>query len=313
LSNDELLEILAETKDPLRVQPHLKKFFEGINRLQFDENKEIVGMESGEKEKVSFDNIIKPADAKGLVEKWLCETETEMFASIKREVLLSIDDYIVTPRREWVQKWIGQAVICGATVAWTREVEEAIAADTSGQCTALKEYHTKCENQITELVELVRTDLNPGLRITLEALIVIDVHAKDVVNLLVEERCSSMDSFVWLSQLRYYKVPGDIRVRMVQTDVPYGCEYLGNTPRLVITPLTDRCYRTLMCAMDLYLGGAPEGPAGTGKTETSKDLAKALAKHCVVFNCSDQLDHVAMGKFFKVIKFSCVFVRLRVY
>ncbi|XP_061720397.1 dynein axonemal heavy chain 12-like [Cydia pomonella] len=297
LSNDEMLEILSETKNPLKVQPHLKKCFEGINRLVFDPVFNISAMISMETEQVEFLEIISVEAARGSVEKWLVQVEEQMLKAVKMETELSYYEYPTLGRVEWILSWEGMVVLAVSQIYWAVDVHEALATH---KLQELEAFYKHLSKQLNETVAVIRrTDLTKLSSITVKALIVIDVHAKDVIFELVGKNVTEVTDFQWLAQLRYYWEEERVYVKIINATVNYAYEYLGNSDRLVITPLTDRCYRTLIGAYYLHLNGAPEGPAGTGKTETTKDLAKALAVQCVVFNCSDGLDYKAMGKFFK--------------
>ena len=310
LSNDELLEILSQTKEPRAVQPHLGKCFEGINKVHFEQDLKITRMISAEGEEVAMDIPVDPENSanKGNVEKWLLELESIQWFSLRTLTQASLEEYTKIARKAWLLNWPAQVILGISVVFWTSEVSAALKV---GGGKALFECNEKLNGQLKDMVILVRGKLNKLQRKTLGALTTIDVHNRDVVTKMVDLGTKDISDFEWMSQLRYYwedswkdgqavkKGQKTLVARIVNARCLYGYEYLGNTMRLVITALTDRCYRTMIGAIDLLYGGAPEGPAGTGKTETVKDLSKAVAIHCVVFNCSDGLDYLAMAKFFK--------------
>ena len=294
LSNDELLEILSQTKEVRNVRPHLRKVFENMSDLEFRDDDTIHSMFSAEGENVKFQKKIDPKERN--VEHWMGDVEKMMIISVREAFLNAVNDYKERKRTEWVLNHPGQCVLNGSQIHWTLEVEDSIVKN---GVEGVKQYYQFLIEQLNETVALVRQKLDKLQTITMNALIVMDVHARDVVGKLVKENVDDIGAFEWIMQLRYYWENDDCFVKCIQTNFPYGYEYLGNTLRLVITPLTDKCYTTLMGALNLNLGGAPAGPAGTGKTESTKDLAKALAKQCVVFNCSDGMDHIMVAKFFK--------------
>ena len=298
LSDEELLEILSQSKDPRKIDDNLRKLFEFIDHMKWDGDSNVMlGFYSSEGEYIPHPRPFLP---EGNVETWLKEVETLMKDSVHQQVKLSVADYPNQPRNKWVLQWAGQVVIAVAQIYWTRECEDEL--NNKGQ---VADFSDRLFKQLMDLVDVVQSPLKAIERINMGALITIEVHAKDTIDNMKRDKIADVGSFDWIKQLRFYFESDNFcHIRQVDAHFVYGGEYLGNTGRLVVTPLTDRIYLTLTGALALCLGGAPAGPAGTGKTETTKDLAKALAKQCVVFNCQEGMTYLSMAKFFKGLAWS---------
>ena len=96
--------------------------------------------------------------------------------------------------------------------------------------------------QLTTLINLLIGDLSKGDRQKIMTICTIDVHARDVVAKLIQQKVENAQAFAWLSQLRHRwdDASGHCFANICDAQFKYSYEYLGNTPRLVITPLTDR-------------------------------------------------------------------------
>ena len=203
LANEDLLMILAQTKDPTLVQKHMDKCFEGIQKVKFSEKQEVTAMISAENEVVDLCRKIdvNEGDKKGNVEKWMLEIEKVMRTSLKMLTQQSIADYYSSSRTDWVQRWPGQVVLAVDQIDWTTGVEKVFDDMREGKMEA---YRDEINASILDVVQLVRGDLSAQLRTTLKALVVLDVHGRQVVEDLIDQQIQSKDDFAWGSQLRYY-------------------------------------------------------------------------------------------------------------
>ncbi|XP_071963333.1 dynein axonemal heavy chain 6-like [Antedon mediterranea] len=298
LSNDELLDILAQSKNPDAVQPHLVKCFGNIKSLEIVYEPKlpptVATMISAEGEAVIMPKNVR---ARGPVEQWLGSVESGMFDTVKRNLKESMHKWGEV-FSDWTLGHPGQIILTVAQIMFNRSVVASMMKNDPGPS-----LQNTCDDLITNLntlAGLVTQNLATHQRMSVEAFITILVHSRDILLNLIQNKVFTDNSFEWQRQLRYEwdEQHNSCQVRQANASFLYGYEYLGCSARLVITPLTDRCYLTLTGALHLHLGGSPAGPAGTGKTETVKDLAKAVGKHCLVFNCSEGLDYKTLGKFF---------------
>ncbi|XP_039715554.1 dynein axonemal heavy chain 17 isoform X5 [Pteropus medius] len=304
VSSADLLDILSNGNDPVEVSRHLSKLFDSLCKLKFrlDANEKPLkfglGMYSKEDEYMDFD---RECDLSGQVEVWLNRVLDRMCATLRHEIPEAVVTYEEKPREQWIFDYPAQVALTCTQIWWTTEVGLAFARLEEGYENAIKDYNKKQIGQLNALITLLIGNLSAGDRMKVMTICTIDVHARDVVAKMIMAKVESSQAFTWQSQLRHRwdEERKHCFANICDAQIQYSYEYLGNTPRLVITPLTDRCYITLTQSLHLIMGGAPAGPAGTGKTETTKDLGRALGTMVYVFNCSEQMDYKSCGNIYK--------------
>lgn len=278
-------------------------------------------------EEVFFD---QPIPLEGKVEVYMQMVLDGMKTTLFKAFTRSLRRYQEMPRIDWLMHKDSrtgqpsdpaQIVLLTLAVNYVHEVEEAFERMRTGEDPkALSAQHRRQIEQLSALIRLTQSsNLSKEDRQRVMVCITMDAHSRDIVERLCREQVDDVNCFQWQAQLKHkYRLPpahapfqtrdrhlrgaenGErAEVAICDAVLPYDYEYLGNGPRLVITALTDRIYVTATQALSLYMGCAPAGPAGTGKTETTKDLANALAKCCYVFNCSPEMDYMGLGNIFK--------------
>ena len=301
----DLLDILSKGSNPQLVLKHLPKCFDNIKTLEFNKDdktaeptKTSTGMYSNEAEFVPWENSFV---CEGPVETWMDGLTHHTHNELKGLLVDSERAFGDKPRHDFIFDWCAMLCTVVCRIVYTEDINLAFDQLEEGNENSMSDYNAKQIAVLNKYAELILGDLTSNDRKKIITLVTLDVHARDIVQYLIETKAENNQCFAWKSQLKFSM---NEKSNLCQIDIcDYSCffgyEYIGNCGCLVVTPLTDRCYITLTQAMRLILGGAPAGPAGTGKTETTKDLGRAMGIMVYVFNCSDQMDYKSMGQIFK--------------
>lgn len=241
VSSADLLDILSNGNQPDLIQRHLTKLFDSLAKLVFVQEggkntkraREMISKEN--EEHVKFQTI---CECTGKVEGWLNKVIDIMRVTLHQLFGEAVSTYDEKPREVWIYDYPAQPALCGTQIWWTTEVNMAFSRLEEGYENALKDYQKKQIQQLNALIALLLGDLTPGERQKIMTICTIDVHSRDVVAKMIVIKVENSQAFQWQSQLRHRwddKVK-DCFANICDAQFRYQYEYLGNTPRLVITP-----------------------------------------------------------------------------
>ncbi|KAL3689255.1 hypothetical protein R1sor_015564 [Riccia sorocarpa] len=193
-----------------------------------------------------------------------------------------------------------QILAVGAYITYCSQVEKILSTEEEDPVKGLLLFSTYLSEEIEQSVSAVKSPEVADRQGTYKSLILLFVYFREIINRLVCGTQVGIESFEWQRSLRYYCQPsGDCQVAIMNQEQAYGCDLIDSHNRLVMTSLTEKCFLGMLYSFSLGLGCNVTGSSGVGKTETIKDCAKALGKHCIVIACSEEFDHQAIGNVLK--------------
>jgi dynein heavy chain len=201
--------------------------------MKFTRGNLVCGLESSEGEPFE---LLAPQHADGPVEKWMTLVEAEMKRSLKDVMKRGVFSFADTPNRiDWIKRELGMVAIFGSQIWWTWEVEDTFRKVAAGSKRAMKQLAGKLSRQLLDLIAAVREPgLTKKLRRKINALIIVEVHARDIIDRFVRDSILDAREFDWESQLRFYwdRAADDLVVRQCSGEFGYGYEYMGLSGRL---------------------------------------------------------------------------------
>ncbi|EPY22982.1 dynein heavy chain 1, cytosolic [Strigomonas culicis] len=287
VGDDDLLEILGNSRDPHFLSKHLRKMFTALASFTV-EGTHLVGFSSAEGEDIRYVGSGPVFKDRPLYD-WLQDAEQGMVATLRSRTLAAAAELTRagSVSTAWMNSYPLQVMGLALQLWWTQLQERLFASDAVVTTRAAPRPADKApldspavaamEDLLQHLASAVLgANLSVAARHRCEQAITIAVYQRDTSRALVAHQVRSRKDFEWLRVLRLYaNSKQEVECHMADAMLVHGFEYGGAYDRLVQTPLTDKCYLTLMQAIHTRLGGSPVGPAGTGKTETVKALGGA--------------------------------------
>lgn len=149
----------------------------------------VVGMKSSEGEAFEFR---QPVAIEGAAETWMTHVESEMKDTLRQISKEGVFYYAKKPREAWITESLGMVTLGGSQVWWTWETEDSFHSVQKGDKYAMKNFLAKQNSQLSQLTGMVRTDLSDETRKKVNQMIIVEVHAKDIIDIFVRD--SIMDA-----------------------------------------------------------------------------------------------------------------------